>query len=223
MRTLLMTLSGIGLSLVMFVGGLVAATAYFQAEPERQLSLVTDETGVWTDQPVKVDAASQTFERIPAQPVAQQLLPKTPPQGAPATVNDAQREVASLSVQGQPQDQTMSETNSAHVEWCSERYRSYRADDNSYTSYSGGRRECVSPYTGSEDASSGIPFPGSPEEYALVDASFQPASGRLEIGYYGEQAPTSDHVEYCFSRYRSYRPEDNSYQPYDGGARKQCH
>ncbi|WP_363220799.1 BA14K family protein [Mesorhizobium sp.] len=31
-----------------------------------------------------------------------------------------------------------------------------------------------------------------------------------------------DHVQYCFSRYRSYRPEDNSYQPYSGGPRRQC-
>ncbi|MER9232266.1 BA14K family protein [Mesorhizobium sp. M0622] len=25
-------------------------------------------------------------------------------------------------------------------------------------------------------------------------------------------------MQYCFSRYRSYRPEDNTYQPYSGGA-----
>lgn len=33
---------------------------------------------------------------------------------------------------------------------------------------------------------------------------------------------TQEHVAYCFSRYRSYRPEDNSYQPYRGGPRRQC-
>lgn len=32
----------------------------------------------------------------------------------------------------------------------------------------------------------------------------------------------ADHVSYCFSRYRSYRPEDNTYQPYGGGPRRQC-
>ncbi|SIT59259.1 conserved hypothetical protein [Mesorhizobium prunaredense] len=31
-----------------------------------------------------------------------------------------------------------------------------------------------------------------------------------------------EHVQCCFSRYRSYRPEDNSYQPYSGGPRRQC-
>lgn len=31
-----------------------------------------------------------------------------------------------------------------------------------------------------------------------------------------------DHVQYCFSRYRSYRPEDNTYQAYSGGPKRQC-
>jgi hypothetical protein len=34
----------------------------------------------------------------------------------------------------------------AHVEWCYNRYRSYRAYDNSYQPYYGPRRQCVSPY-----------------------------------------------------------------------------
>lgn len=33
-----------------------------------------------------------------------------------------------------------------HVQWCYDRYRSYRASDNSYQPNYGGRRECVSPY-----------------------------------------------------------------------------
>ncbi len=34
----------------------------------------------------------------------------------------------------------------SHVDWCYDRYRSYRARDNSYQPYSGGRRQCNSPY-----------------------------------------------------------------------------
>jgi hypothetical protein len=34
----------------------------------------------------------------------------------------------------------------AHVRWCSDRYRSYRAWDNSYQPYGGPRRQCRSPY-----------------------------------------------------------------------------
>lgn len=34
----------------------------------------------------------------------------------------------------------------AHVDWCYNRYRSYRASDNSFQPYNGPRRQCVSPY-----------------------------------------------------------------------------
>lgn len=35
---------------------------------------------------------------------------------------------------------------SAHVEWCYDRYRSYRASDNTFQPYNGPRRACRSPY-----------------------------------------------------------------------------
>lgn len=33
-----------------------------------------------------------------------------------------------------------------HVDWCYDRYRSYRASDNTYQPYQGRRRQCHSPY-----------------------------------------------------------------------------
>ena len=35
---------------------------------------------------------------------------------------------------------------SAHVQWCYDRYRSYRAWDNTFQPYSGPRQQCYSPY-----------------------------------------------------------------------------
>lgn len=35
---------------------------------------------------------------------------------------------------------------SAHVRWCYDRYRSYRASDNTFQPYNGPRRACISPY-----------------------------------------------------------------------------
>lgn len=35
---------------------------------------------------------------------------------------------------------------SSHVNWCYDRYRSYRAADNSYQPYGGPRQQCYSPY-----------------------------------------------------------------------------
>lgn len=34
----------------------------------------------------------------------------------------------------------------AHVQWCYDKYRSYRASDNSYQPYGGPRAQCYSPY-----------------------------------------------------------------------------
>lgn len=36
--------------------------------------------------------------------------------------------------------------NPRHLEWCAARYRSYRAYDNSFQPYYGGRQQCLSPY-----------------------------------------------------------------------------
>lgn len=35
----------------------------------------------------------------------------------------------------------------AHVSWCYDRYRSYRASDNTFQPYQGPRRQCISPYS----------------------------------------------------------------------------
>ncbi|MBL8582505.1 MAG: BA14K family protein [Rhizobiaceae bacterium] len=36
--------------------------------------------------------------------------------------------------------------NNAHIRWCYDRYRSYRASDNTFQPYNGPRRQCYSPY-----------------------------------------------------------------------------
>jgi len=35
----------------------------------------------------------------------------------------------------------------AHYQWCNQRYRSYRASDNTFQPYNGPRRQCISPYS----------------------------------------------------------------------------
>lgn len=92
-----------------------------------------------------------------------------------------------------------------HVAWCKARYRSYQPETNRYTGYSGESRECISPHRQEETAALVASFPV--EQRAIDDAA-----GTLPIA----------HVQACFARYRSYRAEDNSYQPYGGGPRRQC-
>ncbi|RWP46832.1 BA14K family protein, partial [Mesorhizobium sp.] len=108
-----------------------------------------------------------------------------------------------------------------HAEWCASRYRSYRPSDDHYTSYSGEQRPCISPYldAGAADRTAQPPDDGA----SYVEASDTlPMDGYVPSQEAGAAWLPPDHVQYCFSRYRSYRPEDNSYQPYSGGPRRQC-
>ncbi|WP_287222783.1 BA14K family protein [Mesorhizobium sp.] len=109
----------------------------------------------------------------------------------------------------------------AHVEWCASRYRSYRPSDDHYTSYSGEQRPCISPYldAGAADRAT-QPADDGPSYVEATDMS--PMDGEVASDETGGAWLPPDHVEYCFSRYRSYRPEDNTYQPYSGGPRRQC-
>lgn len=47
----------------------------------------------------------------------------------------------------QPAPVYRSQSGSAHVRWCYNRYRSYRAYDDTYQPYDGPRRQCYSPYS----------------------------------------------------------------------------
>lgn len=83
-----------------------------------------------------------------------------------------------------------------HLSWCASRYRSFNPATDSYRSFSGEVRTCSPPL--------GITAPVS--------------------SYSKGQAARSSFVEervatWCASRYRSYRPEDNTYQPHVGQRR----
>ena len=125
------------------------------------------------------------------------------------------------------------------AQWCFARYRSYRIEDNSYQPYGGSsRRQCKAPgalvtraATPIAEEAAARPAnrsnddgrPPQPEEIPYDD---QPAYG-IQADYAEPQAadnatPVGVHEEWCFGRYRSYRPDDNSYQPFDGGPRRPC-
>jgi hypothetical protein len=118
----------------------------------------------------------------------------------------------------------------AHMEWCAARYRSYRPGDNSYTSYNGGQQPCVSPYSrdpAQEEAASTLGAAPVVRAYPEADSydsdpAFLEEASPVQYAADDGAYAGSDHASYCFSRYRSYRPEDNSYQPFGGGPRRQC-
>ena len=227
MKALLAIVAGFGASLGMFAGGLAFAVYLLAVEPERQPGPSVDVADLWSAEPRKVDKAAQDFERLPpaTPPAPERAAEEAAPAPAPAPVPGEVDDFATGSAPAEPA--FTDELSAAHRAWCAERYRSYRPADDSYTSYSGAEQPCVSPFSGDLAAASGAAasdgapswvaesYPELLEEPAVQYASDGPLASD------GAFAP-DDHVSHCFSRYRSYRPEDNSYQPYGGGPRRQC-
>jgi len=85
-----------------------------------------------------------------------------------------------------------------HLRWCASRYRSFNPATNSYRSFSGEVRTCSPPLETTAPVS----------KYSKGQAA--------RSSFVGERVAT-----WCASRYRSYRPEDNTYQPH-GGPRRVC-
>jgi len=211
-------LGGLFVSLGMFVVGVVTATWFLAAEPIQQTAQANEMDRLWTVKPRKVDVAAQNLERLP------------PANPAPANATAAPQGVdttTTASVQPEPaasENDLRSDVNfAAHVEWCERRYRSYRSNDNSYTSYDGDDRPCVSPH--SQDLMAAFPEETASAEtdeggYGQEGDFTQYASDQTGTGISDVDA---NHVSDCFARYRSYDPADNSYQPYGGGPRQQCY
>ncbi|ESZ53610.1 BA14K family protein [Mesorhizobium sp. L103C131B0] len=193
MKAILGLVGGFVLTLAVFGSGLVFAAWLLAAKPAREARPTVSVAELWTRKARPVDKTAQDFERVP------------PEQSAPADIATKKANPAN-----QQPDPTVTgaiapgELPPPHLAWCASRYRSYDPDDNSYMSYSGQQRTCVSPYLAADRA--------APREASYVEGA----------GAYAAAGGEPDHVASCFSRYRSYRPEDNSYQPYSGGPRRQC-
>ncbi|AEH87687.1 MULTISPECIES: BA14K family protein [Mesorhizobium] len=194
MKAFLGLVCGFVLTLAVFGSGLVFAAWLLAAKPAREARPTVSVAELWTKKARPVNKAAQNLERVPAeQPAPADIAAKEPTKQQPdPTVTGA---IAPA------------ELPPPHLAWCANRYRSYNPDDNSYMSYSGQQRTCVSPYLAADRTAP-----------PAAEASYAEGPG---LGAYAA-AGDDDHVASCFSRYRSYRPEDNSYQPYSGGPRRQC-
>ncbi len=242
MKSFLAVMTFLMIGLVAYAGGIVTAFLFLNTGPVQTSGPPQGLVPVWTTEPIEIDRSAQDLERLPARPVPQPLEPRrSVPQRSftvegdmeeatePGIVVSAEPLIETTTTAALPQGSDTSEvtqpepviraaqapvpvsaTTTAHVQWCAQRYRSYRPQDNSYTPYSGGARQCVSPYS---SAASGDEGGDEHETLAAELSTDRPSSG----GY-----PSSQHLQSCFDRYRSYRPEDNTYQPSSGGPRRQC-
>jgi hypothetical protein len=247
-KALSAVLGGFVLTLAVFASGLAFALWILSAEPVRPVAPTSSVAELWPREPRKVNPASQQLERLPAREVPEVAevpeAPKGPevpevPEVAAIPADQARTDQIPVDRTAKPADAAAPAPDAtatasikpatpatdeqqampaAHVEWCASRYRSYRPSDDHYTSYSGEQRRCISPYleAGAADraaADDGANYVEATEAWSM--------DGEVASDETGAWLPP-DHVEYCFSRYRSYRPEDNSYQPYSGGPRRQC-
>ncbi|MBA3446917.1 MAG: BA14K family protein, partial [Pseudaminobacter sp.] len=89
---------------------------------------------------VKVDTALQDFERIERRPAAKPLMQENAPEPEVGIDNTTTASV------NDPRISEPASQSADHVNWCTDRYRSYRPENNTYTSYSGDMRECISPF-----------------------------------------------------------------------------
>jgi hypothetical protein len=215
MKRVLLILSGFALTSCTFAFGATTATMFLAAEPVKVHTPSTDAGAIWTSEAVKVDPATQTFQRLPARAVAPQVEVAAAPKQAQPDIDPVETAALQPASSEPVPEQAAPVLSPEHLAWCASRFRSYRAEDNNYRPYSGGKRECVSPF--SQKGENAVASSPEPVEADQVDAQ-----GAETVRYAEAAVADPAHIASCFSRYRSYRPEDNSYQPYSGGARKQC-
>ncbi|MGO7956919.1 BA14K family protein [Rhizobium leguminosarum] len=139
---------------------------------------------LWTTTPVKVDPRQQRYERIP--PLYSSYVTEA---SAVTTARARPEPVRPTTNLRTPQPEFSVE----HLAWCADRYRSFDPATNSYRSYSGETRECMSPFR------------------RIVAAADEGVGTKV----------TAQAAARCAARYKSYRAEDNTYQPWDG-PRRSC-
>jgi hypothetical protein len=222
-KALLLVLASLVCVLAVFVGGLYV-TAYVVADPEPHQFAHLESPDLWTSEPVKIDTSKQTYERLPSLPVVASIPASDLPVQKVADARQVGSEkldastTGSIEAKGDDEAATAVAQNqlvdSARAQWCFARYRSYRVEDNSYQPLSGGpRRQCTPP--GGLVANVAMTR-GERSEVVRETASAEWPPQSSNAGQ------ARNHVDWCMARYRSYRMEDNSYQPFDGGPRRSC-
>ncbi|WP_276122476.1 BA14K family protein [Pararhizobium qamdonense] len=198
---------GITLSLTAIAGSVMAIPNYLPEQEVKKLGNI-DITSLWTSRPVSVDPSKQNFERLPALVVE---LPNS------AEMNLGVDNIVASEIQpsmrvvrpGFTDDGEMAgvgltsnyQADTEVAAWCAERYRSYRASDNTYQPYTGVRRDCE-------------PLFGASVHSSVTNDVVEQASD------IGDLRSTGDtHSQWCFARYRSYDPDNNTHRAFSGETR----
>lgn len=233
MRAILTLVSTIACAVILLAAGLgIFAYASRDYEPHHFAHMETPD--LWTSKPTVVDPARQDYERVEGIEVAAYVAPTDGDVDTASFARSEERQVQAAA-EGISDEADLAENaatgavqpDAGHVDWCLARYRSYLVEDNSYQPYGGGpRRECVSPsIQAAEMQTAAGSFDADSREQVESISATSPRFASSEEQQTAEMrpaAPIAAHEAWCHERYRSYRAEDNSYQPFDGGPRRAC-
>lgn len=219
MKPVLELLAATALSVGLVIGGVVVTSAALSPEEEQHHFTGLDIADLWTSEPVRIDRSQQTLERLPPQYASHVVMMEPQPTELAAASETEHTDfgsgvggvdlAATGSVIHASPDMGFAALPPQHVSWCEERYRSYDPVGDTYRSFSGELRHCASPYqvTNTPDTEQG--------EGSLIAVSSDENEADAYTG-------GNRNIRACMERYRSYRVEDNSYQPYGAGPRRQC-
>ena len=242
MKAVIGIISGFVVSLFMFAGGAGIAAYLLAVEPVPEQHASRDTADLWSAEPRRVDTDEQEFVRTESIAPEGETAELTTTSGYPVeddTAELAMAEPAELDTMQTGSAEPLQETEIdrpsrqeimgpllvAHLNWCREQYRSYSPDTNTYRAYRGGVRECVSPYMQDIQAAAML---ADQEQASAQSIEIDEPEQNSSMIYYAanDRQPMmsrdSEHMRDCARRYRSYRFEDNTYQPYGGGPRRQC-
>ncbi|MFN7091258.1 MAG: BA14K family protein [Allorhizobium sp.] len=219
MKPVIKLLSASALAAGMVIGGVVLASAALAPEEDPHRFTGLDIKDLWTMEPVRIDRTAQNLERLPPRYASHVVMvepdlgasdqsEQTATAGRGSKVGDIDTLVTAAideSTSGFGADTLPPE----HFSWCEARYRSYDPVRNTYRSFSGDIRPCDSPYQVEIMAEL---EEGDARVMTVSAGGSKPGAGMEDEGQ----------VMACMQRYRSYRPSDNTYQPYGGGPRQPC-
>lgn len=219
MKPVIKLLSASALAAGMVIGGVVLASSALAPEEDPHRFTGLDIKDLWTMEPVRIDRTAQNLERLPPRYASHVVMvepylgasdqsEQTATAGRGSKVGDIDTLVTAAideSTSGFGADTLPPE----HFSWCEARYRSYDPVRNTYRSFSGDIRPCDSPYQVEIMAEL---EEGDARVMTVSANGSNPGAGMEDEG----------HVMACMERYRSYRPSDNTYQPYGGGPRQPC-
>lgn len=225
MKTVAALIGSVLLSIVTFIAGVLGATFYMAAPEPASIGKTSEISDLWTAEPTVVARNQGGLERVAAStiPVSDARSGGSlsePVERVSAVPDEELDDVTTGSVVDatEPEAERAATLRREHVQWCMAKFNSYRAEDGTYQPYNGKRRACVSPY-GSGESELLHETDGASEE---ILSSARRTHADIDVGVTEVTEEMESHIRECSTRYRSYRPADNSYQPYDGGPRRQC-